>query len=118
MTFKILNWVITGVFMKTEFVKPQENTKKWYIVDAREKISVTGKKLTDKIYYHHTMYPGGLRAEPLEKRLARKPEDVVYHAVWGMLPKGSLGRDMIKKLKIYTGENHPHQAQMPEKLAI
>jgi len=142
--------------MKTEFVKPEEKTKKWYIVDARdkilgrmathiatilrgkhkpsyvpfmdtgdfvivvnaEKIAVTGKKLTDKIYYHHTMYPDGLRAEPLEKRLARKPEDVVYHAVWGMLPKGSLGRDMIKKLKIYTGENHPHQAQMPEKLAI
>ncbi|MBI3398815.1 MAG: 50S ribosomal protein L13 [Deltaproteobacteria bacterium] len=88
------------------------------VVVNAEKIAVTGKKLTDKIYYHHTMYPEGLRTEAMGKRLARKPEDVIHHAVWGMLPKGSLGRDMIKKLKVYTGENHPHQAQRPEKLAI
>ncbi len=88
------------------------------IVINAEKIAVTGKKLTDKIYYHHTQYPDGLRAEPLGKRLSRKTEDVIYHAVWGMLPKGSLGRDMVKKLKVYSGENHPHQAQRPEKLAI
>lgn len=88
------------------------------VVVNAEKIAVTGKKLTGKIYYHHSMYPGGLKAEALEKRLARKPEDVIHHAVWGMLPKGSLGRDMIKKLKVYTGATHPHQAQRPEKLAI
>ena len=88
------------------------------VVVNAEKIAVTGKKLTDKIYYHHSMYPNGLKAEPLGKRLQRKPEDVIMHAVWGMLPKGSLGRDMLKKLKVYKGENHPHEAQKPEKLAI
>ncbi|HCY19350.1 MAG: 50S ribosomal protein L13 [Deltaproteobacteria bacterium GWC2_42_51] len=88
------------------------------VVVNAEKIAVTGKKLTDKIYYHHSMYPNGLKAEALGKRLQRKPEDVIMHAVWGMLPKGSLGRDMLKKLKVYKGENHPHEAQRPEKLAI
>ncbi|MBI5327951.1 MAG: 50S ribosomal protein L13 [Deltaproteobacteria bacterium] len=97
---------------------PFMDTGDFVVVVNAEKIAVTGKKLTDKIYYHHSMYPNGLKAEPLGKRLTRKPEDVVTHAVWGMLPKGSLGRDMIKKLKVYVGENHPHQAQRPEKMAI
>ena len=97
---------------------PFMDTGDFVVVINAEKIAVTGNKLTDKIYYHHTMYPNGLKAEPLGKRLARKPEDVVIHAVWGMLPKGSLGRDIIKKLKVYSGENHPHHAQRPEKLAI
>lgn len=94
------------------------DTGDFVIVVNAEKVAVTGKKLTDKTYYHHSMYPNGLKAEPLGKRLARKPEDVVFKAVWGMLPKGSLGRDMIKKLKVYSGNNHPHQAQIPEKLSI
>ena len=97
---------------------PFMDTGDFVVVVNADKIAVTGKKLTDKIYYHHSMYPNGLKAEPLGKRLARKPEDIVTHAVWGMLPKGSLGRDMIKKLKVYSGGNHPHQAQRPEKLAI
>lgn len=141
--------------MKTPFAK-KENKKKWFVVDARDKIlgrlasriatilrgkhkpiytpfidtgdfvvvvnadkvAWTGKKDTDKIYYHHTMYPAGLRAVSLGKLLEEKPEEVIKKAVWGMLPKGSLGRDMLKKLKVYAGENHPHDAQRPEKLAV
>lgn len=97
---------------------PFMNSGDFVVVVNAEKIAVTGNKLTSKIYYHHSQYPNGLKAEPLEKRLARKPEDIVYKAVWGMLPKGSLGRDMIKKLKVYSGNNHPHQAQTPENLSI
>lgn len=97
---------------------PFMDTGDFVVIVNAEKIAVTGKKLTDKIYYHHSMYPHGLKAEPMGKRLARRPEDIITSAVWGMLPKGSLGRDMIKKLKVYSGEKHRHQAQRPEKLAI
>lgn len=94
------------------------DTGDYVVVVNADKIAVTGKKLTDKIYYHHTMYPGGLRAKPLGKLLSERPEEVVRKAVWGMLPKGSLGRRMIKKLKVYRGEDHPHQAQRPERLEV
>lgn len=94
------------------------DTGDYVVVVNVDKIAVTGKKLTDKIYYHHTMYPGGLRAKPLGKLLSERPEEVVRKAVWGMLPKGSLGRRMIKKLKVYRGEDHPHQAQRPERLEV
>lgn len=83
------------------------------VVVNAEKIGYTGSKYTDKIYYHHTMYPNGLKSDPLRKLLTEKPEEVLRKAVWGMLPKGPLGRDMVKKLKIYSGEAHPHKAQMP-----
>ena len=64
------------------------------------------------------MYPGGLKSVPIGKLLTKKPEEVIKKAVWGMLPKGPLGRDMFKKLKVYAGENHPHQAQAPVSMAV
>jgi large subunit ribosomal protein L13 len=95
---------------------PSLDTGDYIIVINAEKVSVTGKKLTDKLYYSHSMYPGGLKAVSLEKLLTEKPEEVIKRAVCGMLPKGSLGRAMLKKLKVYAGENHPHSAQTPEVL--
>jgi large subunit ribosomal protein L13 len=89
------------------------------VVVNAEKIALTGNnKMTDKIYYHHSMYPGGLKSVPVGKLLSTKPEEVIKKAVWGMLPKGPLGRDMFKKLKVYAGENHPHQAQAPVSMAV
>lgn len=96
---------------------PSIDTGDFVIVVNAEKISYTGKKLTDKVYYHHSMYPNGLKAKPLGKLLEERPEEVLKKAVWGMLPKGRLGRDMFKKLKVYTGEAHPHRAQTPVALA-
>ena len=87
------------------------------IVVNAEKVAVTGKKLTDKMYYHHSLYPGGLKTTPLETLIEEQPEEVIKKAVWGMLPKGALGRDMFKKLKVYKGGNHPHEAQMPVAMA-
>lgn len=88
------------------------------IVINAEKVRLTGKKLTDKVYYHHTGYPGGLRSITAGKLLSSRPEEVITKAVWGMLPKGRLGRAMIKKLKVYRGEEHPHKAQRPEPLTL
>lgn len=88
------------------------------IVINAEKVRLTGKKLTDKVYYHHTGYPGGIRSITAGKLLSSRPEEVITKAVWGMLPKGRLGRAMIKKLKVYRGEDHPHKAQRPEPLAL
>ncbi len=142
--------------MKTTFAKKGEVERKWYVVDATdkvlgrlatqiaaylrgkhkpqftpnvdtgdfivvinaEKVRLTGKKLDQKVYYHHTGYPGGLKAETARQRLQRKPEEVIKDAVWGMLPKNRLGRKLFKKLKVYRGPEHPHQAQKPEVLEI
>ena len=93
---------------------PCLDTGDFVIVINAEKINVTGKKLTDKIYYSHSNYPGGLKEVSLEKLLKAKPEEAVRKAVRGMLPKGSLGRAMLTKLKIYAGDKHPHRAQSPE----
>ena len=79
---------------------------------------ITGNKLDDKIYYRHSQYPGGLRAIPLREQLEKHPERVIQLAVRGMLPKNKLGRKMIKKLKIYTGDTHPHEAQQPRMLEL
>lgn len=92
---------------------PHIDTGDFVVVINAEKVAVTGQKATDKVYYHHSMYPGGLKTESYQKFMAGKPEEIIAKAVWGMLPKGRLGRDMFKKLKVYTGENHPHQAQGP-----
>lgn len=97
---------------------PNVDTGDFVIVINAEKIRVTGKKLTDKIYYKHTGYLGHLKEEKLISLLNRRPEAVIRFAVEGMLPKNSLGRKMLKKLKVYRGENHPHQAQKPEKLDL
>ncbi len=138
--------------MKSYSAKPDENEKKWYVVDLAEvpvgrvaakvasvlrgkhrpeytpnvdtgeyviainaeKIVFTGNKLAQKTYWRHTGYPGGIHGITAEKLLQKKPEDVFYFAVRGMLPKNPLGRQMLKKLKIYPGSEHPHQAQKPE----
>jgi len=83
------------------------------IVNA-EKINVTGKKIEQKKYYSHSGYPGGLKVNTLEELLDKKPEEVIRKAVWGMIPKGKLGRAVYKKLKVYKGPEHPHDAQKPQ----
>jgi large subunit ribosomal protein L13 len=88
------------------------------IVINAEKIVLTGKKETDKVYRHHSGYPGGLKSSEARFVRAEKPEAMIEEAVWGMLPKSKLGRKMLKKLKVYRGTNHPHQAQMPEKIDV
>ena len=84
------------------------------IVINAEKIRVTGLKTDQKMYHHYTGYPGGIRHEEYKKRLVRKPEAIIVEAVHGMLPKNKLGRNMVDKLKVYRGDKHPHEAQMPE----
>ena len=88
------------------------------IVINASKVKVTGNKTSDKMYYHHTGYPGGIKSESFEKLLARKPEDVIETAVRGMLPKGPLGRAMFRKLKVYAGETHNHVAQQPQVIKL
>jgi large subunit ribosomal protein L13 len=97
---------------------PHVDTGDFVIVVNAGKVTLTGKKMKDKIYYHHTGYPGGLKAISAEKLMAKKPTEILRIAVRGMLPKNSLGREMLRKLKIYAGANHPHEAQKPVSLAI
>jgi large subunit ribosomal protein L13 len=97
---------------------PHIDTGDFIIVVNANKIKLTGRKLDNKIYYHHSGYPGGLKAETAKDRLNRKPEKIITDAVWGMLPKGRLGRAMLKKLKVYRGPEHPHKAQKPEILPL
>jgi len=142
--------------MKTFVAKEHEIDKKWYLVDAKDKVlgrlatqiamrlrgkhkpiftpyadtgdfvvvinadkvTLTGKKWANKIYYRHSGYIGGLKQISAKKLHEKKPEDILRFAVRGMLPKNSLGRRQLKKLKIYTGADHPHEAQQPEKLEI
>ncbi len=142
--------------MKTTMQKPQEVTRKWYIVDAEgvalgrlasqvasvlrgknkaeftpnvdcgdyvivintDKVVLTGKKMEQKFYRHHSGYVGGLKEVGYDKIMKEKSDFAVREAVKGMLPKNSLGRKMIKKLKVYRDENHEHQAQQPEVLNI
>lgn len=87
------------------------------IVTNAAKITVTGKKLDNKIYFRHSGYPGGVRKVTLRDQLARFPERVVQAAVWGMLPHNRMGRKLLRKLKVYGGPDHPHQAQNPKPLA-
>lgn len=98
---------------KPEFT-PHADAGDCYIVVNVDQLKVTGKKAKDKFYYRHSNYPGGLKEESFEKLHARKPERVLELAVQGMLPKGPLGRDMYRKLKIYSGAEHPHAGQNPE----
>ena len=142
--------------MKTYMANPEQDRRKWYVVDAEgctlgrlsseiakvlrgknkpeytphvdtgdyvivvnaDKVKVTGKKLQQKIYYNHSDYVGGMRETTLAEMLAKKPEKVVELAVKGMLPKGPLGRAMIKKLHVYAGAEHNNQAQKPEVLTF
>lgn len=95
---------------------PNVDTGDFIVVINAEKIRLTGKKLDDKIYYHHTGFIGGIKAATARERLNTQPEEVIKDAIWGMLPKNRLGRAMLKKLKVYKGSEHPHEAQKPEKL--
>jgi len=97
---------------------PHIDTGDYVIVVNADKIKVTGKKLEQKIYYHHSDYVGGMKETTLKDMLAKKPEKVMELAVKGMLPKGPLGRQMHKKLFVYAGPDHKHQAQMPEALTF
>ena len=97
---------------------PHIDTGDYVIVINAEKIAVTGKKMAQKMYYNHSDYVGGFRETTLAERMAKKPEKVVELAVKGMLPKGPMGRDMIKKLHVYAGAEHAHAAQKPEVLTF
>ena len=102
---------------KPEFT-PHCDCGDYVIVINAEKIAVTGKKLDQKVYYHHSDYVGGMKEQTLRTKLAAKPEQVIELAVKGMLPKGPLGRQMYTKLHVYAGAEHPHAAQKPEVLTF
>lgn len=97
---------------------PMIDVGDYVIVVNAEKVRVTGRKLTQKFYYRHSGYPGGFKQVSLRDMLARHPTRVIEYAVWGMLPKNALGRRMFKKLKVYAGPDHPHQAQNPKPLEL
>ena len=97
---------------------PHEDTGDYVIITNAEHIKVTGKKLDQKIYYHHSDYVGGMKETTLREMLNKKPEKVIELAVKGMLPKGPLGRQMMTKLHVYAGAEHHHQAQKPETLTF
>lgn len=97
---------------------PHVDTGDYIIVLNAGEVAVTGRKAENKVYNHHTGYPGGIKAETFDKLAARRPERIIELAVKGMLPKNSLGRAMLRKLKVYAGTMHPHMAQQPEILEI
>lgn len=97
---------------------PHMDTGDFVVVINAEKVAVTGKKRTQKLYRRHSGRPGGMKTETFAKLQARLPERIIEQAVKGMLPKNSLGRKLFTKLKVYAGDSHPHQAQRPEVLAI
>ncbi|MDR2493535.1 MAG: 50S ribosomal protein L13 [Coriobacteriales bacterium] len=97
---------------------PHIDTGDFVVVINASKIKVTGAKATDKVYYSHSGYPGGLKAEPFSRAMERHPERVIEHAVKGMLPKNTLGRAQGRKLKVYAGPDHPHQAQNPREIQL
>ncbi len=97
---------------------PHEDVGDFVIVVNAEKVHVTGRKLDQKVYYRHSGYPGGIRGITLRRQLDLHPERVIEHAVKGMLPRGPLGRRVFKKLKVYAGPMHPHQAQQPQEMDL
>jgi large subunit ribosomal protein L13 len=97
---------------------PHVDTGDFVVIVNADKIRLTGKKLSDKVYYHHTGYPGGIKSITAEKLLEKKPEQLLIKAINGMLPKNKLQQRFMKKLKIYAGPEHPHQAQKPETVAV
>lgn len=97
---------------------PHVDVGDWVVVINAEKVTLTGRKWDQKVYYRHSGYTGGIKAVTAKKLREKRPEDLVRFAVKGMLPKNRLGRQMIKKLKVYAGGEHPHQAQQPEVLTL
>ncbi len=102
---------------KTEYT-PHIDTGDYIVVVNAEKVQVTGRKASDKMYYRHTGHPGGLKEVNFAQMIERSPEKVIERAVKGMLPRNSLGRAMYRKLKVYAGQEHPHEAQQPETLTL
>ena len=102
---------------KTDYT-PHVDTGDYIVVVNADKVKVTGRKASDKIYYRHTGYPGGLKKASFTQMIERSPEKVIEHAVKGMLPRNPLGRAMYRKLKVYAGQDHPHDAQRPETLTL
>ncbi|MFP6806882.1 MAG: 50S ribosomal protein L13 [Pseudomonadales bacterium] len=102
---------------KAEYT-PHVDTGDYIVVVNAEKIKVTGKKATDKTYYHHTGYPGGIKSITFDKLLDKAPERIIQMAVKGMMPKNKLSRAMLSKLKVYAGNDHPHSAQQPQPLEL
>jgi large subunit ribosomal protein L13 len=100
------------------YYTPHVDTGDYIGVVKAEMVKVTGRKATDKVYYSHSGYPGGIKSITFEKLLKKAPEQVIEKAVKGMLPKGPLGRAMFRKLKVYAGPEHKHAAQQPQKLEI
>ena len=103
---------------KKPIFTPHIDTGDYVIIINAEKVAVTGKKLDQKVYYHHSDYVGGMKSATLREKLNKKPEEVIERAVKGMLPKGPLGREMYKKLFVYAGPEHKHAAQKPEALTF
>ena len=97
---------------------PHVDTGDFVVVINAKKVKLTGRKLKEKIYYHHSGYPGGLKSITAKDLIQKKPEELIRKAVKGMLPKNRLGRKQLKKLKVYPDQEHPHQAQQPKKIDI
>ncbi|AAM73004.1 MAG TPA: 50S ribosomal protein L13 [Chlorobaculum sp.] len=97
---------------------PHIDTGDFVVVTNAAKVALSGKKRDDKTYFSHSHYPGGVRIDSVKDLLQKKPEKVIEHAVWGMLPHNNLGRQLFKKLKVYAGPEHPHAAQMPVEMKI
>jgi len=97
---------------------PGMDTGGYVVVVNCERIQVTGKKMQEKFYYRHSIYPGGLTATSLRDQLQKHPDRVIRRAVWGMLPHNKFGRQLIKKLKVYAGPEHPHEAQKPQPVTL
>lgn len=102
---------------KAEYT-PHVDTGDYIIVTNAEKVTVTGRKFKEKMYYHHTGFPGGIKSISFDKLQAKNPVRIIELAVKGMLPKNPLGREMYRKLKVYAGNEHPHTAQQPKQLEI
>ncbi|MEW5801434.1 MAG: 50S ribosomal protein L13 [bacterium] len=103
--------------LKPEFT-PHVDTGDHVIIINAEKVLMTGRKLQQKLYYRHSGYPGGLKITPAHKMMKEKPEEIIRKAIRGMLPKNKLGREVYRKLKVYTGPDHPHEAQTPQVLKV
>jgi large subunit ribosomal protein L13 len=97
---------------------PHVDAGDFVVVINADKVKLTGNKWSDKLYYDHSQFPGGLKPKSAEQLIKKHPTDLVKRAVWGMLPKGPLGRRLYKKLKVYAGKEHPHAAQQPKALPL
>ena len=97
---------------------PHQDSGDFVVVLNADKVKLTGNKWSNKTYYDHTLFPGGLKSYSAEQLNERRPTDLIERAVWGMLPKGPLGRRIYKKLKVYAGTEHPHTAQQPKPLSL